>query len=95
VRSRARFASGAGIGGYNSAPDPEDSSIKALPRIFLRLALGAAAFVLVAFAALVIWLRYVALPDIDLYRPQILASIERASGMAVDVREMRGGWGGL
>lgn len=50
---------------------------------------------LVAFASLVIWLRYVALPEIDRYRPQILSSIERASGMAVDVREMRGGWGGL
>jgi uncharacterized protein (TIGR02099 family) len=56
---------------------------------------GAAAFVLVVFAALVLWLRYVALPDVDRYRPDILASIERASGMAVGVRELRGGWGGL
>jgi uncharacterized protein (TIGR02099 family) len=95
VRSNARFASGSGIGRYNNAPDPEDCSIKALPRIFLRLAMGAAAFLLVGFAALVIWLRYFALPEIDQYRPQILASIERASGMAVDVRKMRGGWGGL
>ena len=82
-------------GRYNSAPDPEDCSIKALPRIFLRLATGAAAFLLVAFAAIVIWLRYFALPDIDRYRPEILASIERSSGMAVGVRAMRGGWGGL
>jgi hypothetical protein len=56
---------------------------------------GAATFVLVVFAALVLWLRYVALPDVDRYRPDILASIERASGMAVGVRALRGGWGGL
>ncbi|HEX5130167.1 MAG TPA: DUF3971 domain-containing protein, partial [Usitatibacter sp.] len=57
--------------------------------------MGAAAFVLVVFTAGVLWLRYVALPDVDRWRPDIIASIERASGMAVGVREIRGGWGGL
>ena len=57
--------------------------------------MGAAAFFLVMFTAAVIWLRYVALPDVDRYRPEILASIESASGMAVGVEAIRGGWGGL
>ena len=70
-------------------------SIKALPRICLRLLSGAAAFLLVVFTAAVLWLRYVALPNVDRWRPDILASIEQASGMAVGVREIRGGWGGL
>jgi uncharacterized protein (TIGR02099 family) len=56
---------------------------------------GAAAFILVLFTAAVLWLRYVALPDVDRYRPEILASIEKASGMAVGVTAIRGGWGGL
>ena len=56
---------------------------------------GAAAFILVLFTAAVLWLRYVALPDVDRFRPDIVASIEKASGMAVGVGEIRGGWGGL
>ena len=52
--------------------------IKALPRICLRLLAGAAAFFLILFLAAVLWLRYVALPDVDRYRPEILASIEKA-----------------
>lgn len=69
--------------------------IKALPRICLRLLAGAAAFFLILFLAAVLWLRYVALPDVDRYRPEIVASIEKASGMAVGIQGVRGGWGGL
>ena len=69
--------------------------IKALPRIFARLLAGAAAFLLVVFTAAVLWLRYVALPDVDRYRPDILASIEKASGMAVGVKALQARWGGL
>ena len=47
------------------------------------------------FAALVLWLRYVALPNIDGYRDLVVSSIEKASGMSVSVRAMHGHWGGL
>ena len=49
----------------------------------------------VAFALLVMYLRYVALPNIDDFRASIVASIEKASGMAVTTRAIRGGWDGL
>ena len=52
-------------------------------------------FALVAFAALVLWLRYDALPNADRYRADIVASIEKSTGMAVKVRSLAGGWGGL
>ncbi|MGZ5099800.1 MAG: YhdP family protein [Usitatibacter sp.] len=69
--------------------------MKALPRFLLRLAAGAAALAFVAFAALVLWLRYVALPNVDGYRADIVSSIEKASGMRVSAKAIRGGWGGL
>lgn len=50
---------------------------------------------LLAFAALVLWLRYDALPHVDRHRELIVSSIEMASGMDVSVRSIRGGWGGL
>ena len=61
----------------------------------LRLATGAAAILLLAFAALVLWLRYDALPHADRYRDTIVSSIEHASGMAVKARALHGGWDGL
>ena len=42
-----------------------------------------------------LWLRYVALPSVDNYRTDIVSSIEKASGTAVSVRRIEGGWGGL
>ncbi len=42
-----------------------------------------------------LWLRYDALPHADRYRERIVSSIERASGMAVKVRALHGGWEGL
>lgn len=48
-----------------------------------------------AFAVLVLWLRYGALPNVDRYRDEIVTSIERASGMGVRVRAIYGGWEGL
>ena len=42
-----------------------------------------------------LWLRYVALPSVDSHRQEIVASIEKASGTAVSVRRISGGWGGL
>ena len=54
-----------------------------------------AAFLVVAFALLVLYLRYVALPNVDDFRDEIVASIEKASGMAVTTRAIRGGWDGL
>jgi uncharacterized protein (TIGR02099 family) len=74
---------------------PEDRRIKAIPRFLFRLAAGVATFLLVAFAGLVLWLRYDALPHVDRHREFIVSSIERASGMAVKVRALRGGWEGL
>ena len=50
---------------------------------------------MVAFAALVLWLRYFGLPNVDQYRGEIVAQIERASGMAISVGAIRGGWDGL
>jgi uncharacterized protein (TIGR02099 family) len=69
--------------------------MKAIPRIFLRLAAGAAAFLFIAFLLAVLWLRYWGLPHIDRYRDDIVASISRASGMAVSAQRIRGGWSGL
>ncbi|MGE5615681.1 MAG: hypothetical protein ACM3X5_02075, partial [Bacillota bacterium] len=73
----------------------EGRRIKAIPRILFRLVAGVAAFALVLFAALVLWLRYAALPHIDEYRGYIVSSIEKASGMAVAIDHIRGSWGGL
>ena len=42
-----------------------------------------------------LWLRYVALPGVDSYRDVVVAQIEKASGMSVSVRAMRGNWRGL
>ena len=47
------------------------------------------------FAALVLWLRYVALPSVDQYRADIVSRIEKASGTSVAVRRIHGGWEGL
>jgi uncharacterized protein (TIGR02099 family) len=69
--------------------------MKAIPRFFLRLAAGAAAFLFVAFLLAVLWLRYWGLPNIDRYREDIVASISRASGMSVSAQRIRGGWSGL
>jgi uncharacterized protein (TIGR02099 family) len=69
--------------------------MKAIPRFFLRLAAGAAAFLFVAFALLVLWLRYWGLPHIDEYRDRITGSISRASGMTASAQRIRGGWEGL
>jgi uncharacterized protein (TIGR02099 family) len=44
---------------------------------------------------MVLWLRYAVLPHIDRYRDDILASIEKASGMAVSAGHIHGGWEGL
>src|SRR3982751_5499006 len=69
--------------------------MKAIPRIFLRLAAGAAGFLFIAFLMLVLWLRYWGLPNIDRYRDAIVSSISRAAGMAVSAERIRGGWEGL
>ena len=42
-----------------------------------------------------LWLRYWALPNVDQYRDDIVSSIEKASGMAVSAKAIRGGWEGL
>ena len=80
---------------YNNAQNIEDSRIKALSRSLFRLLTGVVLFALVAFAALVLWLRYDALPNADRYRADIVSSIEKSTGMAVKVRSLEGGWGGL
>jgi uncharacterized protein (TIGR02099 family) len=69
--------------------------MKAISRTLLRVAAYAAAFFLVAFALLVMWLRYWALPHVDDYRESIMASIASSTGMATTVRAIRGGWDGL
>ena len=66
-----------------------------IPRFILRLASGAAAFLVIVFALLVLWLRYFALPNVDSYREDILSSIEKSSGMSVKARALQGGWEGL
>ena len=42
-----------------------------------------------------LYLRYVALPHVDDFREDIVASIGKASGMAVTTRSVSGGWDGL
>jgi uncharacterized protein (TIGR02099 family) len=49
----------------------------------------------IAFALLVLYLRYVALPNVDDFRDDIVKSIEKASGMKVTTRAITGGWDGL
>ena len=67
----------------------------ALPRIVFRLASGIAAFLLVALALVTLWLRHVALPNIDQYREDIVASIAKASGMSISARRLTGAWQGV
>jgi len=43
----------------------------------------------------VLWLRYDALPNVDRYRADVVSSIEKSTGMALKVRRLGGGWGGL
>jgi uncharacterized protein (TIGR02099 family) len=80
---------------YNKPQNIEERRIKALPRQVFRLAMGIAAFLVVAFALATLWLRHVALPNIDQYRDDIVASIEKASGMQVSARRLVGVWQGL
>ncbi|MGZ5103365.1 MAG: YhdP family protein [Usitatibacter sp.] len=61
----------------------------------MRGATLAAAFLVVAFGLLVLYLRYVALPHADDFRGNIVSSIEKASGMNVSVRSIKGRWDGL
>jgi uncharacterized protein (TIGR02099 family) len=51
--------------------------------------------VLIAFLCAVLLLRHAVLPGIDRYRDQIVASMSRASGMAVSVGDVSAGWEGL
>lgn len=53
------------------------------------------AFVLVAFALAVLWLRYVTLPNVDAYRDRIVRSLSQSTGMQVSARSLYGGWEGL
>src|SRR4051812_9271257 len=59
------------------------------------MATGAAAIAALLFAALVLWLRYDALPHADRHREAIVASMEKAIGMKVTVRSIHGDWQGL
>ncbi|WP_171093392.1 YhdP family protein [Usitatibacter rugosus] len=70
-------------------------SIQNFTRFCYRALAGAGLLLVVVFAAGVLWLRYVTLPNVESWRPQLIASIESASGMAVDVRRLEGGWEGL
>src|SRR5687767_14001879 len=96
VRSKAaaKGCGDTGIAATITHVSGEPAAIK-LPRFFLRLAAGGAMLVVVVFAALVLWLRYVALPDVDSYRARIVAALEKSSGMAVSVRSLDATWGGL
>ena len=48
-----------------------------------------------AFAAIVLVLRYWVLPDIERYRPDIVAAISRSVGLPVSVGRIEAGWRGL
>ena len=61
----------------------------------LRALEGLAWFAFFALAALVLALRYWVLPDIERYRPDIVAAISSAVGLPVKVGAIRGGWSGL
>jgi uncharacterized protein (TIGR02099 family) len=99
VRSKAELKSaGVGrsiIGRYNNALIRGLKRIKAFTRTLFRFAAFAVMLVLLAFASLVLWLRYAAFPSIDSYRPYIVSSIEKASGMRLTVESLSAGWGGL
>lgn len=89
-----------GAGGSRTIPrkPPQSRSearIKTVTRFCARILSGAGLFLLFAFACAVLWLRYVTLPHVETWRPEIVGSIEKASGMAVDVKRIQGGWDGL
>ena len=52
-------------------------------------------FALFALAALVLALRYWVLPDIERYRPDIVAAISKAVGLPVKVGAIEASWSGL
>ena len=52
-------------------------------------------FAFFAFAALVLALRYWVLPQIERYRPDIVAAISSGVGLPVKVGSIQGGWSGL
>ena len=52
-------------------------------------------FAFFAFAALVLALRYWVLPDIERYRPDIVAAISQAVGLRLEVGAIDAGWHGL
>ncbi|APV50455.1 TIGR02099 family protein [Betaproteobacteria bacterium GR16-43] len=93
-------ALGGGLEPYNNAKILKSRSsprprIKTITRFCFRFLAGAGLTLVIAFAAIVLWLRYVTLPDVESWRPKVIASIESASGMAVEVKHLQGGWGGL
>ena len=82
---------------YNTVKIPQPPrfrgpSIRNFTRFCYRALAGAGLLLVVLFAAGVLWLRYVTLPNVESWRPQLIASIESASGMAVEVRRLEGGW---
>ena len=73
---------------YNTVKIPQTPrfrgpSIRNFTRFCYRALAGAGLLLVVLFAAGVLWLRYVTLPNVESWRPQLIASIESASGMAV------------
>ena len=64
-------------------------------RRLLRAVEVLAWFAFFAFAALVLALRYWVLPDIERYRPGIVAAISQAVGLRLEVGALEAGWDGL
>jgi len=64
-------------------------------RRLLRAVEVLAWFAFFAFAALVLALRYWVLPDIERYRPGIVAAISQAVGLRLEVGALEAGWRGL
>src|SRR5258706_3997219 len=73
-------------------PDPDVNSIMKRLRRVLELLAWTAFF---SFAALVLALRFWILPQVEQYRPEIIATATRALGAPVKIGAIEAGWLGL
>jgi uncharacterized protein (TIGR02099 family) len=69
-------------------------AVAALPRAVVRLTFRVLVVLVAFFCALLLTLRFLILPSIENYRPQISAALERQIGDPVNIGGLAGGWDG-
>ncbi len=78
-----------------SRPDSDDDADIRLPARWARLARNLAWVVFFSLGLLLLVVREVLVPRVQEFQPQIVAAIERATGLAVEIETLSADWQGL